>query len=318
MKYYKLKFALIAIILNCFNVSAQNTANNDKGNLSLAVWVSDQIEGMPITAQKSLENKLTQIITANGISSNEPNNRFIITANVTVSTKDITSTAPPMHAYTLDVTFYIGDGIEGKSFASYTITIKGVGENETKAYMAALKNIKTNDPAYQTFIDKGKTKIIEYFTQQCDRIIKEANVAASMNNFDEAIWKLTSIPNVCSECWNKAMAAVVPIYQKKIDYECKAKLNEANNIWNSNQSWDGAEQAGAILNSIDPNASCFKDAKILGDKISKRIQAVDKREWSMKYDKEVGLEKDRIKAYRDVGVAYGNGQPKNVTYKSLW
>lgn len=314
------KILLILILVMSFSFAkAQTTGKmDDKGRLALAAWVPDQIEGMPTAAKKNLENKLSQIITANGISGDAMNSRFIISANVTVMTKDITETAPPMQAYTLNVTFYIGDGFEGKSFSSYATTIKGVGDNETKAYNAALKNIKTNDPAYQSFIDKGKAKIIEYYNAQCDVIIKQAKVLAGMNKFDEAIWSLTSVPDVCTECWNKCMAAVAPIFQQKIDFECKTKLTEASNLWNAGQSWDAAQQAGAILATIDPKASCFNEAKALSDKIGKRILEVDKREWNFKYDKEIGLERDMIKAYRDVGVAYGNGQPQNVTYKSFW
>ncbi|MEI7596366.1 MAG: hypothetical protein WCK02_11510 [Bacteroidota bacterium] len=311
---------LLIFALNIGNANAQNSEGKmtDKNRLALTAWIPDNIENMPAAAKKNLENKLSQIITENGMSGSSANCRFIISANTVVTTKDITPTTPPMQAYTMDITLYIGDGIEGKSFASYTTTAKGVGENETKAYNAALKNIKTNDPNYQTFIEKGKTKIIEYYNAQCDVIIKEAKIAAGMNKFDEAIWKLTSVPDVCTECWNKCMEVLPVIFQQKIDYECKAKLTEATNIWNANQSWEGAQQAGALLATIDPKSSCFNESKALSDKIAKRILEVDKREWNFKYDKEIGLVRDMIKAYRDIGVAYGNGQPQNITYKSLW
>ena len=319
MKKYKF-ILMLTIVLSIIQAKSQNSDATaaDKSRLALAVWVPNQIENMPITSKKTLENKLSQIVTANGMSSDAMNSRFIITANITVVSKDVTPTAPPMNAYTLDVTFYIGDGFEGKSFSSYTTTIKGVGENETKAYNSALKNIKTNDPNYQTFIDAGKKKIIDYYNAQCDIIIKQAKVAAGMNNFDEAIWNLTSVPDVCTDCWNKCMAAVAPIFQQKIDFECKTKLLEATNIWNSDQSWYGAEKAGAILTTIDPKSTCFGEVKALSEKIAKRILEVDKREWNLKFEKEVGLKRDMIKAYRDVGVAYGTHQPQNVTYKSLW
>jgi hypothetical protein len=319
MKKYKF-LLLLAFVLCIGYAQAQGTDGkmSDKGRLTLAVWIPDQIENMPIGAQANLENKLNQILTANGMAGNAMNSRFILSANVIVQTKDIVAGSPPMQAYTLDVTLYIGDGFEGKAFSSYTTTVKGVGENETKAYNAALKGIKTTDPNYQTFLDKGKTKIIEYYNAQCDFIIKEAKTSAGMNNFDEAIWKLTSVPDACTECWEKCMAAASAIFQQKIDFECKTKLMEATNLWNANQSWDGAQSAGAILATIDPKSACFNDSKILSDKIAKRILEVDKREWNFKYDQEIGLERDMIKAYRDVGVAYGNGQPQNVTYKSFW
>jgi hypothetical protein len=318
MKRYYFVLGLILVLSISLAQAQTDGKMTDKGRLAIAAWVPQQIENMPDASRKNLENKLTQIITANGMSSNLMNSRFIMSANVTVQTKDITATAPPMQAYTLDVTLYIGDGFEGKSFASTTITVKGVGENETKAYNAALKSIKTSDPAYQTFIEKGKTKIIEYYNAQCDFIIKDAKSLAGMNKFDEAIWKLSSIPDACSDCWNKCMVVLPSIFQQKIDFECKTKLLEATNAWNANQSWDGAQSAGTILASIDPKSSCFAESKALSDKIAKRIKEVDKREWDFKYDQEIGLERDMIKAYRDVGVAWGNGQPQNVTYKSFW
>ena len=262
MKKFNIVLILVFVLSICF-AQAQTTTGkmSDKGRLALAVWVPDQIENMPAIAKKNLENKLMQIVTANGMGGDAMNSRFIITANVIVTTKDITPTAPPMQAYTLDVTLYIGDGFEGKSFSSYTTTCKGVGENETKAYNAALKNVKTSDPNYQSFIEKGKTKIIEYYNAQCDIIIKEAKTLAGQNKFDEAIWKLTSVPDVCTECWNKCMAVIPEIFQKKIDFECKTKLTEANNLWNAGQSWDAAQSAGAILATIDPKASCFNEVK---------------------------------------------------------
>jgi len=315
----KIFLIVLALIVYSYSIQAQNSEGkmDDKGRLALTAWVPEQIEGMPEASRQNLENKLKQIITANGMSASPFSSRFIITANVTVVTKDMTATAPPMQAYTLDVTFYVGDGFEGKSFASYTSTIKGVGANETKAYTAALKNIKTNDPGYQAFIEKGKAKIIEYYNSQCDFIIKEAKTLATQNKFEEAIWKLTSVPDVCADCYNKCMDAVAHIYKQQIDRDCKLKLTEANNLWAANQTVDAANQVGAIVSTIEPEAACFGEVKALSNKIAARVKELDAREWNYTL-KEQAQESERIKAYRDIGVAYGNGQPQNVTYKSLW
>ncbi|MGZ4040442.1 MAG: hypothetical protein ACXVNR_07770, partial [Bacteroidia bacterium] len=63
----------------------------------------------------------------------------------------------------------------------------------------------------------------------------------------------------------------------------------------------------------EPQAACFGEAKALASKIQKRVIEIDKREWNytMKAQQQ---QSEMIKAYRDVGVAYGNGQPKSVTY----
>jgi len=318
MKTIKTISLLILYVLISFNLAAQTSPKmNDGDRLSIGVWIPKQIEGLTPGAYNILENKLNQIITTNGLG-DTPNARFIMSANVVVLTKDIVPSAPPMQAYTLDVTFYIGDGFEGKAFATHSITAKGVGESETKAYISALRGIKANDPAFKSFIDKGKARILAYYETNCDFIIKQAKTLAVTQEYDQAIWMLTSIPTVSTGCFDKAMNAVAPIFKEKIDLDCKQKLTKATNIWNAGQSWDAANEAGEVLSTINPNSACYGEINNLANKISKRIYEVDKREWKFKVDTEIGLQKDLIKAYRDIGVAYGNGQAKTIQYKSLW
>ena len=310
----------IFFLLNIVSFAQNNRGkSDDAGRIALASVVSEQIEGLTPSAKSSLQNKLNQIATKNGMGGSSLNNRFIITANVVVLTKDITATAPPMQAYTLEVTLYIGDGIEGTLFSSTSVTLKGVGETETKAYMAALKNLKVADPKYQSFIEQGKNKIIEYYNSKCDFMLKEAEMLTGQNEFDAAISKLVGIPEVCKECHDKALTAVQPIYQKKIDRDCKIKLQEAQGIWNAGQDMSSAENTGAILSTIEPDAACFSEVQALNKKIADKIKQIDDREW--KYTlKEQAQESERIEAYRAIGVAYGNNQPQNVTYNynSWW
>lgn len=297
-------------------LSAQESSTSAAalGRIALTPYIPAQVENMPEAAVNSLTNKLDQIIIANGISSAGFNSRFIITANINIATKDLLATAPPMTALTLDVNLYIGDGFDGKKYASQTITVKGVGTNETKAYMEAIKTIRANDASIQSFVSNAKVKIIDYYNSRCAQIIKEAQGMDSQFKYDEAIFKLTSIPEECIECYNKSMIAIGPIFKKKIDRDCKLRLTEANNLWNANQDVATANEVGEILSSIDPQSSCFGEVKALSNKVGKRVLDLDKREWNYKLETEVNLKRDLIKAYRDVGVAYGKGQPKSVAY----
>jgi len=291
--------------------------SKDENRIMLTAWVPNQIENMPASARKSLANKLTQVVTENGLGGGGNNTRFIITANVTVATKDILPGPPPMHAYNLDVTLYIADGFEGTVFSSTNIAVKGVGTNETKAYMAALKMVKPGNADVKAFVEKGKAKIVQYYKDNCDMIIKKAQSTADLGSYDEAIFDLTSVPNACEECYNKALAAVKPIYQAKIDFECKTKLQEATGVWNAAQDMAAAEKAGAILASVDPGAKCFGEVKALSNKIAAKVKQIDDREW--KYIvKDQQQESERIAAIKAIGVAYGSGPKANVTYKSVW
>ncbi len=316
------KTSLIIVIALCLFTLArgQNTIGkmDDLGRIALNPWVPEQVENMPNASSVNLLNKLGQIATRYGMGSSELNPRFIISANVVVQSKDITSTAPPMHALTLEITLYIGDGIEGKLFTSTSVTGKGVGENETKAYTVALKSLDPANPNIQKFMEEGKRKVIAYYNSRCDFIIKEAQMLESQHKFDQAIYTLMCIPDVCLDCYNKAMDAVGPLFKNKIDWECKAKVNAARNAWSAGLNRRAADDAAGILATIDPYAACFSEAVSLTGEIAKRVKEIDGREWDFKLQKEIGLEKDRIKAWRDVGVAWGTNQPKNIVYKSLW
>ncbi len=313
MKNLIFKIASISALFFFTNSTFAQEKKDDLARVAVTAWVPDQIEGMPAAARQSLTNKLTQVITTNGVSNSGYSSRFILTANITVLTKDLTATAPPMQAYTLDVALFIGDGFDGTLFASQSIQVKGVGTNETKAYLAALNSIKPSDPNIVAFVQKGKQKIVEYYNAKCPFILKEAKTLEEQNKFEEAIFLLTSVPDACPDCYDKTMTAVKPVYQKMIDRDCKLKLAEASNIWSANQTVDAANQAGAILSSIEPQASCYGEVKALNTKIAARVKELDAREWKyiLKEQEQVS---ESIKAIRDVGVAYGNGQPKSVTY----
>jgi len=306
----------ISVTILSGKIIAQEKSDN-LGKLALNAYVPPQIESMPPIARENLKSKLSQIAMQNGMTGSVVNPRFIITANINVSSKDLTATAPPMTALGLDVTLYIGDGLDGTKFASTTITVKGVGTNETKAYIEALKNIKPADPAIQSFVEKGKTKIIEYYNSRCDVILKDAQNLAAKNDYEQALYLLSSVPEAATGCYDKAMNASLPIYKKYIDRQCKVKLLEAKTQWAASPTWDGASYAAGVLGTIDPDAACYDEAVALNNEIAKKMKEVDDREWNLVMkvqEAEATANQSLINAYRDVGVAYGNGQPKAVSY----
>lgn len=306
-----LKNSIAILCLASAQLFAQNSEGklDDKGRIAITPFVSDQIENFPETAKNSLNNKLNLIVSENGLAGSAYNSRFVLTPNVVVATKDLTPTSPPMTALSLNVTFYVGDGFDGIIYATESIDIKGAGINEQKAYLDAINRINAKDERLSKMVEKAKGKIVEYYNTRCDFIIQEAKTLESQLKYDEAILKLTGVPEVCKDCYVRCLDAAGPIYMKIIERDCRKKLNEAANVWAANQSLEGAEQAAAILGTIDPNASCSKDIVPLTNKIAARIKQINDRDWEFKM-----LEKDRIKAMRDIGVAYGKGQPKSVSY----
>jgi len=304
------KIIYLALFFISTSLVAQDKDNND--GIALGAYIPSQAEGIPSSAKRMLLNKLSQVITKNGISGSVTNPRFVVAPNITVLSKDITPTAPPKIALNLEVTLYIGDGISGTLFASESIELKGVGTTETKAYISALKRLKPKKPEVQEFITKGKAKIIDYYNNNCGLFLKKAAALESQNEIEEALTILTNIPEA-STCFDKVKSKIASLYKKSIDRDCKKKLSEATALWAANQDIDAANEAGALLATVEPEAACYGQVKSLYGKIAARVKDVSDRGWKYQL-KVLDLKKQAIKAARDVGVAYGKNQPKSVTY----
>lgn len=320
MKYLLKLFAL----LFCLSISfGQNNIGktDDLARIQLSTFVSEKIDDLPSTAKNLLKNKLSKIVTMNGLSGTA-NSRFIITPNISVLFQEVLPGPPRKVALTLEINFYIGDGIQGTLFGSETIAVKGVGNSYAKAYTSALKQVKSKNPIFKDFLINGKTKIIKYYNDRCDFILKEADMKANKNDFDASIATLTSVPEVCKDCYEKAMNLVGLIFQRKIDFECKLDLNEAKNVWNVSLDESAAKNASTFLAKIDPNSSCYKDALDFSNVVAKRISDLDKREWSFKMKVQqdnVDIQNESIKAARDIGAAYAKNQPEVVyNIKGWW
>lgn len=259
------KILPILFCICIFNTSyAQNnyTKSDDAARIVIASYVPEQVEGLSDISIQSLSNKLDQITTNAGIGGSY--SRFIITPSVNILGKEITPTAPPMTAVSMSITFYIGDGVEGTKFASYSINAKGVGNSETKAYLSAFKNIKVNDPGYAQFLETGKKKIIEYYNSKCDFILKNASSMADRKEYDNAISTLTEVPEVCKECYDKSMDLSVKIFRDKLDNECQVNLTKANAAI-AKDLWD---EAADYISSYTPDMKCYPEVKKLLDKIA--------------------------------------------------
>ena len=299
------------IFILLFSISTLVSFAQDNNDIEITPYIDDSNTDIATEAKSILLNKLTDIIVKNGVVKGI-NTNFILTASTNLLGKEITPTAPTNYVLQLGVNLFIGNAFDQNLFSSTQITATGVGISETKAYIDAIKNIKSSSPQIVQMIASSKTKIVDYYNKRCDLIIAEASQLEKTNNFDAALYKLMSIPQACKACYGKSMAKAEVVFKKAIDFECKVSLNKARQIWNANPNEAGASEATEILMSVNPNANCFAEVKSFGSEISKKMNENDKRNWDVYYLREVGLEKERIQAIKEIGKAYGQGQPKQV------
>ncbi|MCZ8167689.1 hypothetical protein [Flavobacterium sp.] len=312
------KIILLFFIAFQFNGNAQ-VKLDDFGRIVLNTYLPDN-NSIPAEAKKALETKLSQITSNNGMGGSSVNPRFIITAVLNVTTKDIVPGPPQMIAQNIEVTLFVGDAITNTAFSNTIVSIKGVGTNENKALIDAIKNIDPKNTDITAFLEEGKNKIINYYTTQCDFIIKDAETLAKQEKYDEAIYNLALVPEVCKDCYFKTSDIIATLFQQKIDTDCKAKLSKAKMLWSGQQNIKQAEELIAVISDINPNAACYTAAANFTKEINAKIKADEKARLELalkKYNDKMELEKQQINAYKEIAVEYAKNQPKTITYNNI-
>lgn len=317
----------ILIITLVMTVNAFAHQNAD-GKVSFFSVVNNQSGTMPQAAASALESKMQQIVTADGYGSAERCDRFVIVAKPSVVTKDVAPTTPPRINQTIEITFVVGDVMENKTYASCSLTLSGIGINETKAWSTAIAKIKPANAEIKKMLIDAYDKIGAYYSANCNTIITKADTDAGLGNFDVAIVSLIDVPNICTECFAKTQQKAAEIYQRKIDTEGASLLSKAKSEWSASPDTDGAQKAFAYLSQIPPSSSSFMAKDSLEQKIATKLSADELRKWEenrRRYNEELKLRQQEqqnshqrqmatIAACRSVAEKWAENQPQTKVY----
>lgn len=291
---------------------------DDKQRIFITPFLDPEMD-LPMSAQNILLDRMSKAILKNGLSSSE-SERFIMTANVRQLGVETTTTAPVMYVVELETNFYIGDGLDGTLFSQGSINVKGTDDSEDKALLNAIKKIKVNDPAFKKMIAIAKDNIIAYYNTQCSFIVKEALQKAENQQYDEAIFDLTRVPDVCDECYDISMKAAATIYQKKIDEEGARLLSQAKTEWTKGQDRAAVEKAAPYLLKINPQSKAYAEAFTLLDQMEKRIAQSDQQAFDyhmQKQNNDAATEQARIEAAKEVAVAEAKSKKRVYSLISI-
>ena len=324
------KIFIALLMLSIFTkVNAQNL--NDFGRITISSYIPDKLD-IPQSSKNLLDTKLKQIVSNYGMAGENINSRFIITANIKIGTKEMDPGPPQLVSQNITLTLFIGDAVENKIFSNISFELMGVGGTLEKSFIVAFKNIKTKSAKLETFISTAKNKIIDYYNTSCALKLKETDALVNENKYNEALYKLSMIPNVCEDCYVKALAKSNSVYVKKINYDGEKALENAKSIWASNPNSEGAQQVKRLLLRINKKATCYSEVPALEDKIEKKLtedekvriikeEADAKREHEMALENaknDTELEELRINAYREIAVEYARNQPQVRYYRVYW
>ncbi len=284
--------------------------------MPISIRLDEYFSNVPSAATSVLYQSLNRIAAENGLTTDAPTTPFVLTAHCDVLDKSNLPGPPIQTVYNLGITFYIADTYTKKKFGTAYITLDGVGTGEVKSYINAFRHIRVGNEKITSLINRGKKNMMNYYDTQYPNIIKEAQRLVSLQNYEEALVMVLSIP-VCSKGGDEASKYGLQLYTKYLDRMNLFLLNHAKALWAAGQDQQTAYDVCAMLAQIDPDAACYADAGKLMKEVKSQIRSDIDFEMREKYHDQIQLEKDRISAARAVGVAWGNGQ-KPATTNLMW
>lgn len=290
-----------------FAISILTNAQNCQ--IPISVQVNAKYANLDESSASILRNQLTRATVASGLSENIAYAQYFVTVKFDEIDKEVVSSAPMKIAKNLGANFYLADVFTQKIYASEYIEVKGIGNTEIKCNIDAVKRLNGQNAKVKKFLVDAKQKVMDYYNAEYPRIIKEAQQKSSMRQYEEALAMISAIPTCCNG-YDKAIAAGLEIYGKYRDTYALSILNQAKALWAANPTASGADGVVALLAQIDPESSSYKEAIKLLEDIKKQTRSDIDFENKTKYQDAIELEKMRIQAIKEIGIAYGKNQPK--------
>ena len=281
--------------------------------LHITVAHIEQGEEVPEQTEDYLLTRLTNVVTASGVTGDDSYSQFFITGKFNHIYQDVVPGPPMQNVLRTSLTLYIGDLNSKKVFSSASFELRGVGTSDQRAFINALSSITARNAEFNKFLEAGKTKIIAYFDANYQQILAQAKRAAAMNNYEEALFHATQIPS-CSKGYAEAEQVTLTIFQEYIDYYGVQLLTAAQAAWAAGHDLDAARKALELLLQIDPDSRAYPSAQKLFAEIKASIKDDRDFELRQKYYDAVDIERRKIEAARAIGVAFGNGQQPTTTY----
>ncbi|AXG69975.1 hypothetical protein KORDIASMS9_02204 [Kordia sp. SMS9] len=310
------KIILCILFITYNNAFSQNT-DADLNSISLSVILPDNSEHLSQKTVSKIETKIQHIVTKNGISGNGYSNEFLIYPKFEVYDESTVTGMRTLVAIEVEFSLFIQQYSTKKVYASYSKSLKGSGTSKQKALNNAISQISTSDPKLKAFINAGKEKILTYYENNCDQLVKDADKYIQMKQYRQAIAVLSTIPKEAKKCYASVQQKSVEAYNAYQKQLCKeniliAKTKLANNDYSA---------ALSTLRYVDPSSPCAKEAENLITKAASKVDKEEQKEWNLMlkmYQDNYNLKKYRIQAISDIAKAYFNSRPKTVTYKSLF
>ncbi len=141
-------------------------------------------------------------------------------------------------------------------YASVSKEVKGSGKNKSIALNNALQQIDVKENTWKTFIDAGKTKIVQYYESKCNDIIAKADTLLKAEEYEQSISVLLSIPEELSNCYKTSQLKALEVFKLYKEKQALKLLANAKMEFEKGNYTEGLN----LLQKIDPSSAKYADS----------------------------------------------------------
>jgi hypothetical protein len=252
--------------------------DNGSNKITFALVMPNRVDGgLSKTHLQRLNDRLVDALTENGIVSLNVQNNLVIYPIIKLYNEQTVN--PGLQNLTVieaEISLYVKQLDSKAIFASVTKKLKGSGRDRDLALNNLVSNAKFDDEKTKAFLEKAKQKAIDYYTQRCTTIIAQAEQMMKMNQSQEALVSLLSIPSEV-DCFKQAQSKAVEVFAIYQNQTCNQMLLDAKTKIANRQFDEGLK----LIGMIDPSSPCKSEALQVIQQASGQVQEDNKRKWDL-------------------------------------
>jgi hypothetical protein len=242
---------------------------------------------------KSLENTVTDIITAAGyIGSFKPSN-LVLVPSVTIEENVIRSEQKSLVVVDTRLSLNLRNIESGHIFSSISRQYRGIGKDRRTAISSALTSISATDKAFKAFLDESQRIVLAYYETNSIQIFRKAAFLVQKLEYEHAIALLMSIPENAS-CYDQAVSQSKQYYQLYRDSHCEETIRQIRTLCAGHQY---REALDVLAHSAWENTQCTAEADALIAQIEVKITAEEMLDFQRKREEtEKQMEQEKLNA----------------------
>lgn len=293
--------------------------------VAVTPYVCDELQ-LPAGVKNVLQQRLLQLATQNGYGS--LSGEFILTPNLLVVDKKVTATAPAQYIVDLEVSIYVVALQEQTIIGETSVSLRGIGTSESKAYIGAVNRLSPRTPAMRNFMSECRERIIDYYAQRVPVLIAKAQSLADREQYAEAIAVLDAIPESVPE-YASVASLKVDLATQLLDRVAETAIQRAKAEMVKGNYSDALD----ALVAVNPASNKAKEAYAMIDQVAAKMSEAERaareaelarlaqeQEASQRaFDNQMMLEKMRLEASSQAASAVMQSvSEKSVSGVAAW